>query len=172
MADGISIVIPVLNEADELPGLIESLCPFASEAEIVFVDGGSVDASAAIIRAAGYRLVTGSPSQSARSLSSNGARYTSQAMLRRRASSSDRRRFGGGLLMGMGGTLAAGCNVGNALTGLSVLAVNSVIATAAISVGGALAVRIGSSGSCMQGPSTCGTLGANRGSCATEEAQR
>jgi len=82
------------------------------------------------------------------------------------------RRFGGGLLMGMGGTLAAGCNVGNALTGLSVLAVNSVIATAAISVGGALAVRIGSSGSCMQGPSTCGTLGANRGSCATEEAQR
>jgi hypothetical protein len=46
------------------------------------------------------------------------------------------RRFGGGLLMGLGGTLAAGCNIGNALTGLSVLAVNSVIATAAI-VGGA-----------------------------------
>ncbi|MGH7391550.1 MAG: YeeE/YedE thiosulfate transporter family protein [Candidatus Rokuibacteriota bacterium] len=45
------------------------------------------------------------------------------------------RRFGGGLLMGLGGTLAAGCNIGNALTGLSVLAINSVIATAAI-VGG------------------------------------
>jgi hypothetical protein len=46
------------------------------------------------------------------------------------------RRFGGGLLMGIGGTLAAGCNIGNALTGLSVLAVNSLIVTAAI-VGGA-----------------------------------
>ena len=46
------------------------------------------------------------------------------------------RRFGGGLLMGVGGTLAAGCNIGNALTGLSVLSVNSMIATAAI-VGGA-----------------------------------
>jgi uncharacterized protein len=45
------------------------------------------------------------------------------------------RRFGGGLLMGFGGTLAAGCNIGNALTGLSVLAVNSVIATAGIAVG-------------------------------------
>jgi hypothetical protein len=47
-----------------------------------------------------------------------------------------RRRFTGGLLMGIGGTIAAGCNIGNALTGLSVLAVNSLIATAAI-VGGA-----------------------------------
>ena len=42
------------------------------------------------------------------------------------------RRFAGGVLMGVGGTLAAGCNIGNALTGLSVLAVNSLIATAAI----------------------------------------
>ncbi len=39
---------------------------------------------------------------------------------------------------GMGGTLAAGCNVGNALTGLSVLAVNSIIATAAMFVGGGM----------------------------------
>ena len=29
------------------------------------------------------------------------------------------RRFAGGVLMGVGGTLAAGCNVGNALTGFS-----------------------------------------------------
>lgn len=52
------------------------------------------------------------------------------------------RRFLGGLLMGSGGTLAAGCNIGNALTGLSVLAVNSLIATAGIAAGGALAARI------------------------------
>jgi hypothetical protein len=54
------------------------------------------------------------------------------------------RRLGGGLLMGVGGTLAAGCNIGNALTGLSVLAVNSAIATVAIVAGAAVA--IGSAG--------------------------
>lgn len=50
------------------------------------------------------------------------------------------RRFVGGVLTGVGGTLAAGCNIGNALTGLSVLAVNSLIATAAIVGGAALAI--------------------------------
>jgi hypothetical protein len=53
------------------------------------------------------------------------------------------RRFAGGALMGVGGTLAAGCNIGNALTGLSVLAVNSVIATAAIVGGAAMAIGYG-----------------------------
>jgi len=52
------------------------------------------------------------------------------------------RRFSGGTLMGLGGTLAAGCNIGNALTGLSVLSLNSVIATAAIVCGVALAVAV------------------------------
>lgn len=51
------------------------------------------------------------------------------------------RRVAGGVLMGFGGTLAAGCNIGNALTGLSVLALNSVFATAAI-VGGAAAMLL------------------------------
>jgi uncharacterized protein len=50
------------------------------------------------------------------------------------------RRLGGGLLMGVGGTLAPGCNIGNALTGLSVLAVNSAIATVAIVLGAAVAI--------------------------------
>jgi hypothetical protein len=50
------------------------------------------------------------------------------------------RRFAGGALMGIGGTLAAGCNIGNALTGLSVLALNSVLATAAIVGGAAVAL--------------------------------
>jgi hypothetical protein len=52
------------------------------------------------------------------------------------------RRFAGGLLMGVGGTLAAGCNIGNALTGLSVLAVNSLIAAAAIVGGAAVAIAV------------------------------
>ena len=50
------------------------------------------------------------------------------------------RRFVGGVLMGIGRIFAAGCNIGNALTGLSVLAVNSVIATASIVVGAAVAI--------------------------------
>jgi uncharacterized protein len=52
------------------------------------------------------------------------------------------RRLAGGTLMGTGGTLAAGCNIGNALTGLSELAVNRVIATAAIVVGAAVAIAL------------------------------
>lgn len=52
------------------------------------------------------------------------------------------RRFLGGLMMGFGGTLAAGCNIGNALTGLSILSLNSFVATASIVLGLALAVHV------------------------------
>jgi uncharacterized protein len=52
------------------------------------------------------------------------------------------RRAFGGTLMGVGGTLAAGCNIGNALTGLSVLALNSAIATVGMAAGVAAAVLI------------------------------
>ena len=45
---------------------------------------------------------------------------------------------GGGLLMGIGGVLAAGCSIGQGLTGLSTLAFASFVATAGI-VAGALA---------------------------------
>jgi hypothetical protein len=51
------------------------------------------------------------------------------------------RRMTGGVLMGAGGTLAGGCNIGNALTGLSILSVNSAVATAAIVLGVAIAVH-------------------------------
>jgi len=44
--------------------------------------------------------------------------------------------------MGFGGTLAAGCNIGNALTGLSILSLNSFVATASIVVGLVLAVHV------------------------------
>jgi len=52
------------------------------------------------------------------------------------------RRLLGGFMMGFGGTLAAGCNIGNALTGLSILSVNSLLATGAILLGVALGVRV------------------------------
>lgn len=51
------------------------------------------------------------------------------------------RRFLGGMLMGFGGTVAGGCNIGNALTGLSILSLNSLVATAGIFLGLSLAVR-------------------------------
>ena len=53
------------------------------------------------------------------------------------------RRFLGGLLMGIGGTVAGGCNIGNALTGVSVFALNSLVATVSIVFGVALADRVG-----------------------------
>ncbi len=51
------------------------------------------------------------------------------------------RRFVGGLLMGVGGTLAGGCNIGNALTGLALLALNPLVATAGLLFGVWLASR-------------------------------
>ena len=52
------------------------------------------------------------------------------------------RRLLGGFMMGFGGTLAGGCNIGNALTGLSILSLNSIVATASIVGGLALAVHV------------------------------
>lgn len=52
------------------------------------------------------------------------------------------RRFVGGLLMGFGGTVAGGCNIGNALTGLSILSLNSLLATGGIFLGVALGARV------------------------------
>jgi uncharacterized membrane protein YedE/YeeE len=47
----------------------------------------------------------------------------------------------GAALMGIGGTLALGCTIGQGLTGLSTLALGSVLAFVAILLGGALGVR-------------------------------
>ena len=44
-------------------------------------------------------------------------------------------RFAGGVLMGVCGTVAAGCNIGNGLTGFSILATQSVVAIAFIALG-------------------------------------
>lgn len=52
------------------------------------------------------------------------------------------RRLCGGLLMGAGGTLAGGCNIGHALTGLSIFAVQSVLASAAMAAGAWCAIRL------------------------------
>ena len=52
------------------------------------------------------------------------------------------RRLLGGLLMGAGGTLAGGCNIAHALTGLSIFAVQSVLATVAMGAGAWCAIKL------------------------------
>jgi hypothetical protein len=63
------------------------------------------------------------------------ARVTGPVAWRAPAAVEVPRRVCGGLLMGAGGTLAGGCNIGHALTGLSIFAVQSVLATAAMGAG-------------------------------------
>ncbi len=52
----ISVVIPVLNEEKLLPAALQALKELAVE-EIIFVDGGSSDASRRLIQAYGYRCL-------------------------------------------------------------------------------------------------------------------
>lgn len=55
----LSVVIPVLDEAEVLPGLLESLAPLRRDgAEIVVVDGGSRDESMAIARLGADRVLS------------------------------------------------------------------------------------------------------------------
>ncbi len=51
------------------------------------------------------------------------------------------RAMAGGLLMGIGGALAAGCSIGHGLTGLSTLALMSIPASGGILAGAAFALR-------------------------------
>lgn len=54
----LSIIVPVLNEAAQLPALLEHLQVLRqSGCEVIMVDGGSDDNSAAIITVAGFRLI-------------------------------------------------------------------------------------------------------------------
>ena len=52
----ISVIIPALNEADRLPGLLRALLDEPEKAEIIVVDGGSADGTADLA-APGVRLV-------------------------------------------------------------------------------------------------------------------
>ena len=54
----LSIIVPMLNEAAALPGLLSQLAHWrARGCEVVLVDGGSTDGSAAMARAAGFTVV-------------------------------------------------------------------------------------------------------------------
>lgn len=53
----ISIIVPVYNEASTLAGLQEQLAPYKEEAEIIFVDGGSSDATCKMVEH-GFHLIS------------------------------------------------------------------------------------------------------------------
>lgn len=55
---GVALVIPVLNEERTLPALIANIAMLDPQPiEVIAVDGGSSDASCALIRAAGWHLI-------------------------------------------------------------------------------------------------------------------
>ena len=58
VAPALSIVIPALDEARSLPGLLADLRALERPHEIIVVDGGSSDATPDIARDAGARVVT------------------------------------------------------------------------------------------------------------------
>ncbi len=58
----ISVIIPMLNESNLLPKLVLSMVQFQnSESEVIFVDGGSQDASVRIVENAGFSVVATAP---------------------------------------------------------------------------------------------------------------
>jgi rSAM/selenodomain-associated transferase 2 len=57
----LSIIVPMLNEAQQLPALFAHLLSFGrTDSEIIFVDGGSHDGSEALVEAEGLVLVKAS----------------------------------------------------------------------------------------------------------------
>ncbi|MFL2505729.1 MAG: glycosyltransferase [Parasynechococcus sp.] len=54
---GLSVVIPALNEAGTLPLLLADLATWPGDLEILVVDGGSGDATAAVTRIGGAGLL-------------------------------------------------------------------------------------------------------------------
>ena len=58
----ISVIVPLLNEADAMPDLISQLRSFVRQgAEVLLVDGGSIDGSVALAQAAGLTVLTTEP---------------------------------------------------------------------------------------------------------------
>ena len=52
------------------------------------------------------------------------------------------RHMAGGVMMGFGGVTALGCSIGQGITGLSTLALGSIITTAAIIIGAAITMKV------------------------------
>ena len=78
LAPDLSVIIPVLNEANTIAQVIESLQP--SGAEIVVVDGGSSDQTVALASAMGVRVIAASLGRAAQ-MNAGAAVATGQVLL-------------------------------------------------------------------------------------------
>ena len=77
----LSIIVPVLNEAAQLPKLFAHLLPFQrAGCEIIFADGGSTDGSAMLAEVAGF-IVEKSARGRARQMNAGAARANGEVLL-------------------------------------------------------------------------------------------
>ena len=77
----LSIIVPVLNEAQQLPVLLERLLSLRQHGcEILIVDGGSNDGSASVAEAAGFTVLR-SPRGRARQMNAGAARASGEVLL-------------------------------------------------------------------------------------------
>ncbi|MBM3838715.1 MAG: glycosyltransferase [Verrucomicrobia bacterium] len=61
--NALSVIIPTLNEASELPETFRHVRSVREVADIIVVDGGSIDGTAAVAEALGGRILTAVPSR-------------------------------------------------------------------------------------------------------------
>jgi len=77
----LSIIVPILNEAPQLPELFAHLLPMQrAGCEIIFADGGSDDGSATLVNVAGYRVVNAERGR-ARQMNAGAAVATNEVLL-------------------------------------------------------------------------------------------
>ncbi|WP_232522259.1 TIGR04283 family arsenosugar biosynthesis glycosyltransferase [Marinimicrobium alkaliphilum] len=77
----LSVILPVYNESEQLPELLSHLGrALPAGAEVIFVDGGSTDDSAALVRAAGF-LCLESESGRARQMNAGAQRAQGDLLL-------------------------------------------------------------------------------------------
>lgn len=77
----LSIIVPVLNEADALPLMLERLLPLVRQGcEVIIADGGSEDGSVGIASCAGFTVVR-APRGRARQMNAGAAQATGAALL-------------------------------------------------------------------------------------------
>ncbi|MGQ0710440.1 MAG: TIGR04283 family arsenosugar biosynthesis glycosyltransferase [Rhodoferax sp.] len=77
----LSIIVPMRNEAAQLPDLLAHLLPLVRQGtQLILVDGGSEDGSAAMARCAGFQVLDSAPGR-ARQMNAGAHASTGEALL-------------------------------------------------------------------------------------------
>jgi len=75
----LALIVPVLNEAEALPDLLAHLSTFAAD-DVVFVDGGSADASVRLIESHGLQVISSRRGRASQ-MNAGAARTTADILL-------------------------------------------------------------------------------------------